>query len=116
MSFIKPIREQKINPYRFQPDNQTIGTEEYYRIKFGDKFPDEMYKFLEVKSRVEYDEKDEEKIINDILQYRQVYNRLLEMELEQRENEHKEDASPESDLETQPSNDDLDINKLAICE
>jgi hypothetical protein len=67
-----------------------------------------MYKFLEVKSRVEYNEEDEQKLINDIREYRQIYNRLLEIELEQRENEHTG--------EPQPDINDLDINNLAICE
>jgi len=51
-------QEASNNLFRFLPDNKTIGTEEYYRLKYGDKLPDEVYKLLEIMSREEYNDDD----------------------------------------------------------
>ena len=44
-------QESSNSLFRFLPDNKTIGTEEYYRMKYGDKLPDEVYKLLEIIQR-----------------------------------------------------------------
>ena len=44
--------------YNFLPDNQTIGTAQYYKKKYGDKFSDYDYRILEIKSRDGYTEQD----------------------------------------------------------
>ena len=107
MSFIKPKIQDKSSLYRFMSDSHTVGTEEYYRNKFGDKFPDELYKYFEVKARKEYDEKDEEILMEQIKEYRINFEKQLLNELEERENENKEisDSDP-----------DLDLSQLFICE
>ena len=105
MSFIKPKIQDKNSLYRFMSDSHTVGTEVYYRNKFGDKFPDELYKYFEVKARKEYDEKDEEILMEQIKEYRTNYEKQLLNELEKRENEHKEIPEP-----------DIDLSQLFICE
>jgi predicted house-cleaning noncanonical NTP pyrophosphatase (MazG superfamily) len=84
MSFIikKPI--DNTNIFRFLPDNHTIGTEEYYRNKFGDKFPDEVYKYLEAKTREEYTDADIKYVIEQINEANKHYEKQLLMELEER--------------------------------
>ena len=84
MSFIskKPIDKEII--FRYLPDNYTIGTEEYYRNKFGDKFPDEVYKYLEVKSREEYTEEDVKFVVDKINEARKHYEKQLLREFEER--------------------------------
>ena len=89
MSFIikKPV--DNTNIFRFLPDNHTIGTEEYYRNKFGDKFPDEVYKYLEATTREEYTDEDIKYVIEQINEAKKNYEKQLLMELEERENENK---------------------------
>ena len=89
MSFIikKPV--DNTNIFRFLPDNYTIGTEDFYRNKFGDKFPDEVYKYLEVTSREEYTEEDIKIVIEQINEAKKNYEKQLLMEFEERENENK---------------------------
>ena len=96
MSFIKPRPQDKLSLYRFMPDNMTIGTEEYYRNKLGDKFPDELYRYLEVKARPEYDEHDEKRLLEQIKEYRINYARLLLNELEERGQEKCDETEKES--------------------
>ena len=105
MSFIKPKIQDKSSLYRFMSDSHTVGTEEYYKNKFGNKFPDELYKYFEVKARPEYDEQDEKNLIEQIKDYRENYEKQLLNELEERENEHKENPEPE-----------IDLSQLFICE
>ena len=84
MSFIikKPV--DNTNIFRFLPDNHTIGTEEYYRNKFGDKFPDEVYKYLEVTTREEYTDADIKYVIEQINEAKKNYEKQLLMEFEER--------------------------------
>ena len=105
MSFIKPKVLEKNSLYRFMSDTHTVGTEEYYRNKFGDKFPDELYKYFEVKARPEYDEKDEKNLIEQINEYRLNYEKQLLNELKERENENKDNSEVE-----------IDLTQLLICE
>jgi hypothetical protein len=105
MSFIKPKVQEKNSLYRFMSDAHTVGTEEYYRNKFGDKFPDELYKYFEVKARPEYDEKDEKNLIEQINEYRLNYEKQLLNELKERGNENKDNSEVE-----------IDLTQLLICE
>jgi hypothetical protein len=105
MSFIKPKVQEKNSLYRFMSDTHTVGTEEYYRNKFRDKFPDELYKYFEVKARPEYDEKDEKNLIEQINEYRLNYEKQLLNELKERENENKDNSEVE-----------IDLTQLLICE
>ena len=105
MSFIKPKIQDKSSLYRFMSDSHTVGTEEYYKNKFGNKFPDELYKYFEVKARPEYDEKDEKTLIEQIKDYRENYEKQLLNELEEREKQYKEIPEPE-----------IDLSQLFICE
>ena len=84
MSFIIKKQIDKENIFRFLPDNHTIGTEEFYRNKFGDKFPDELYKYLEVKSREEYTEEDIKFVVDKINEAKKIYESKLLIEFEDR--------------------------------
>ena len=84
MSFITKKQVDKENIFRFLPDNHTIGTEEYYKNKFGDKFSDELYKFLEVKSREEYTEEDIKFVVDKINEAKKIYESKLLNEFEER--------------------------------
>jgi hypothetical protein len=46
------------DPYNYLPDQDTIGTEAYYKRMFNDKMADCYYYLLEVLSRQECDEVD----------------------------------------------------------
>ena len=48
--------------------NRTIGTYDYWKKKFGDKFDDEFYYYLEVLSRKEYNESVTNELLNTIKQ------------------------------------------------
>jgi DNA polymerase III delta prime subunit len=91
MSFIIKKQIDKENIFRFLPDNHTIGTEEFYRNKFGDKFPDELYKYLEVKSREEYTEEDIKFIVDKINEAKKLYESKLLIEFEERLLEYLEE-------------------------
>jgi hypothetical protein len=51
--------------------DRTVGTYEYWKKKFGDKFNDSYYYYLEVLSRNEYNEYETIKILNSIKQQMQ---------------------------------------------
>jgi hypothetical protein len=107
MEYFRPKQNNdRLDLYRFTPDNHTVGTEEFYRRKLGDKFPDELYRFLEVKTRPEYTEEDINEVLQQINDYRRNYEQQLLKELEERQNENKTDELP----------DDIDLNKLNIAE
>ena len=74
MDFNKKIDYDDIN--NFLPDNKTLATSEYFQNKFVG-LPSYMCDMLEVKSRVEYNEKSEIEFINFI-----------------KENKKKQDESP----------------------
>jgi hypothetical protein len=92
MSFIKNFQKVTNNNsiFRFLPDNQTIGTEEYYRQKLGDNFPDELYKYLEIKSRVEYTDDDLQFAMEVISNAQREYEKQLLAEFEDRANENND--------------------------
>jgi len=100
MSFIKSFKKTTNNNsiFRFLPDNQTIGTEEYYRQKLGDNFPDELYKYLEIKARVQYTDDDLQFAMEVISNAQREYEKQLLSEFEDRENENK-DFDLETELE-----------------
>jgi len=100
MSFIKSFQKTTNNNsiFRFLPDNQTIGTEEYYRQKLGDNFPDELYKYLEIKARVQYTDDDLQFAMEVISNAQREYEKQLLSEFEDRENENK-DFDLETELE-----------------
>ena len=100
MSFIKIFQKTTNNNsiFRFLPDNQTIGTEEYYRQKLGDNFPDELYKYLEIKARVQYTDDDLQFAMEVISNAQREYEKQLLSEFEQRELENI-DYDLETELE-----------------
>jgi hypothetical protein len=89
MAFIVKKQIDKENIFRFLPDNYTVGTEEYYRNKFGDKFPDEIYKYLEAISRKEYTEEDIKFVVEQINEAKKNYENQLLSEFEERSLENK---------------------------
>lgn len=98
MSFInkKPIDKKCM--YRFLSDNQTIGTEQYYRNKLGDGLPDELYQYLEIKSKPEYTDEDLKKVMESIKEYRDIYEKKLLEEFEERELENKDEEIEIEDI------------------
>ena len=54
MDFKKKFDYNDIN--NFLPDNQTVGTSDFYRDKFKLKFPDQFYEMFEIMARSEYGE------------------------------------------------------------
>lgn len=39
--------------YHYLPDNLTVGTFDFYKRKFGEKFPDYIYELMEIEARVD---------------------------------------------------------------
>ena len=99
MSFINKKPIDKTSLYRFQPDNLTIGTEQYYRNKLGDGFPDEIYQYLEVKSKPEYTDKDLDLLLKSINDYKKMYQDKLLEEFEERSKENKDEENIITDIE-----------------
>ena len=94
MAFIVKKQIDKENLFRFLPDNYTIGTEEYFRNKFGDKFPDEVYKYLEVISRKEYTDEDIKFVVEQINEAKKNYEKQLLSEFEERILENIDEEIP----------------------
>jgi hypothetical protein len=44
------------DPYFFKPDNETVGTFEYYKRKYGSSFPDWKYEVWECLAKLEGEE------------------------------------------------------------
>jgi cupin superfamily acireductone dioxygenase involved in methionine salvage len=51
--------------YNYLPDNYTIGTYQFYKLKFQDKLDDHRCRYLEAISRKEFDEVDLLEILED---------------------------------------------------
>ena len=84
MDFKKKINYDDINNYL--PDNKTLATSEYFQNKFVG-LPSYICDILEVKSRVEYNEKSEIEFINVIKENKKKHDEKLMKEFEDRENE-----------------------------
>lgn len=70
--------------YAFLPDNHTIGTKEYFKRKYGDKFPDHIYDILEANHRQEYTEQDKAQLMDAIFTLQREQNEKLMREFEDR--------------------------------
>lgn len=91
MSFIKGAKSTtEIDFYKLLPDNLTIGTQDYFKNKYGDKFSDTVYKYMEIKARKEYNENDEEDYIQQINDSSKSYEEKLLSEFMLREQEGEE--------------------------
>ena len=84
MDFNKKFDYDDINNYL--PDNKTLATSEYFQNKFVG-LPSYICDMLEVKSRVEYNEKSEIEFINFIKENKKKQDEKLMVEFEDRENE-----------------------------
>jgi len=83
MNFKKKFDHEDINIYL--PDNKTIGTSEFFKNKYN-KLPDYICDMLEVKTRIEFEEKSEHEFINMIKEKKKLENEKLIKEFEEREN------------------------------
>ena len=77
--------------YAFLPDNRTIGTKEYFKRKYGDKFPDYIYEIMEAEHRVEYTKEDKSNLIRAIARLQQEQNEKLMSEFIERSTPQSED-------------------------
>ena len=84
MDFNKKFDYDDIN--NFLPDNKTLAKSEYFQNKFVG-LPSYVCDILEVKSRVEYNEKSEIEFINFIKENKKKQDEKLMVEFEDRENE-----------------------------
>ena len=84
MDFKKKFNYDDIN--NFLPDNKTLATSEYFQNKFVG-LPSYICDMLEVKSRVEYNEKSEIEFINFIKENKKKQDEKLMVEFKDRENE-----------------------------
>jgi len=86
MDFKKRFDNNNINS--FLPDNQTIATSEYFNKKFNGKLPDYVCDILEVKSRKDFKEEEEEEnmYINMIKESAVKSNENLIKEFDERSN------------------------------
>jgi hypothetical protein len=82
MDFKKRFDYEDIN--NFLPDNQTIAKTEYFNKKFKGKMPDYICDILEIKSRVEFKEEEENKFIDMIKESVKNTNQKLMEEFEER--------------------------------
>jgi len=75
--------------YHYLPDNITAGTFDFYKRKFGEKFPDYIYELMEIEARVDDRLKNElreiifiqkrkyqEKLIGEYLERELIFNEL----------------------------------------
>ena len=84
MDFKKKINYDDINNYL--PDNKTLATSEYFQNKFVG-LPSYICDILEVKSRVEYNEKSELELLNIIKEKKKLEDEKLMVEYDERANE-----------------------------
>ena len=84
MDFKRKFDHNDINNYL--PDNKTLATSEYFQNKFVG-LPSYICDMLEVKSRVEYNEKSEIEFINFIKENKKKQDEKLMKEFEERANE-----------------------------
>jgi len=84
MNFKKKFDYDDINI--FLPDNKTIATTDYFKNKYKG-MPDYICEMLEVKSRVEYNEKSELEFINMIKEKKRLEDEKLIKEFDDRQNE-----------------------------
>ena len=84
MDFNKKFDHNDINNYL--PDNKTLATSEYFQNKFVG-LPSYVCDILEVKSRVEYNEKSEIEFINFIKEKKRLEDEKLMAEYDERANE-----------------------------
>jgi hypothetical protein len=75
----------------FLADNHTVGSNIFFKNKFGDKFPDEYYQYFEAITRPEYTDDDVNSVINEIHISRQQQNEKLLKELQDRYNDNLND-------------------------
>ena len=80
MNFTKKFDHDDILNYL--PDNFTIGSSDYFDKKFKSRLPSYLCNILEVKSRKEYSNEDENaRLIKQIFESRKEFNLKLEKEL-----------------------------------
>ena len=84
MDFNKKFDYDDINNYL--PDNKTLATSEYFQNKFVG-LPSYVCDILEVKSRVEYNEKSEIEFLNIIKEKKRLEDEKLMAEYDERANE-----------------------------
>jgi hypothetical protein len=93
MDFKKKFDYQDIS--MFLPDNYTLGTADYYQKRFP-TLPEEECQILEVLSRDEYKPEDINLKITEIQNEQLEFNKKLELELMEREQEGKEEPKEET--------------------
>jgi hypothetical protein len=69
------------DPYNYLPSNMTLGTEQWWAQKFGNKLPDGYLYLLETMSRKEYTDEDVAKAKQLVVQQQLEYNARVEKEL-----------------------------------
>jgi hypothetical protein len=84
MDFKKKFNHDDINNYL--PDNTTLATSEYFQNKFVG-LPSYVCDILEVKSRVEYNEKSEIEFLNIIKEKKRLEDEKLMAEYDERAKE-----------------------------
>jgi hypothetical protein len=84
MDFKRKFDHNDINNYL--PDNKTLATSEYFQNKFVG-LPSYVCDILELKSRVEYNEKSEIEFINIIKEKKKLENEKLMAEYDERAKE-----------------------------
>jgi hypothetical protein len=72
--------------YNYLPDNLTVGTFEFWKRKFGDKFDDSTYMSWEAQSKL--DDVEKSKVLEKIQIHNQTYISKLLLELDERNNEN----------------------------
>jgi hypothetical protein len=113
MDFKKRFDYKDINSYL--PDNQTIGTMEYYREKTNNKLPEEEYFILETRARVEYSDEDIKNAYVLANQFKlHMHNKLLK-ELEEREDKDYENNYGDDTYEKE-MNDKFNEIKIKLSE
>lgn len=82
MDFKKRFDYEDIS--NFLPDNKTIAKTEYFNKKFNGKMPDYLCEILEIKSRIEFKQEEEDKYIEIITESARNEGKKLIEEFEER--------------------------------